>query len=249
MSAPDWWSAAAPAAAPAARPDMTPNPNDPAAGWWNRVYDEDSDDTFDADPQTAAPAQHAPAGGWAWASGGWQRTSPTPPPSPASPPQTHEVAKEDGPPTEHEYLRQDFEQQPADDAPGLVERARAISRKKGTRRLAYFGSAAAVGWHLGMPQWMHHHIVNVGSQDSIGGGILIGCVFVGVAFIPAALTRGIGSRIDGLITSGLGRDGRDGHAPRPVHLFNPLCGWFGSVPLASAGLALALYTPASPITL
>ncbi|MDF3141494.1 MULTISPECIES: hypothetical protein [unclassified Streptomyces] len=252
----DWWRVKAPQPDPDEtqpeheRPDMTPDPRDPAARWWNKVYDADSGDTFDADPKAAAPAQHAPGlGRWAWTPGGWQQTGPTPPPPPASPSQAHEVTKEYGPPPEHAYLRQDFEPQPAEDAPGLVGRARAISRKKSTRRLIYFGSAAAAGWHYGMPQWMHHHIVTIGSQDSIGGGILIGCVFVGVAFIPAAVTRHIGARIDGLITSGLGRDGTDGHEPRPIHLFNPLCGWFGSVPLASAGLALALYTPASPITL
>lgn len=53
----DWWRVKAPQPEPDEtqpvpeheRPDITPDPRDPAARWWNKVYDADNGDTFGAD--------------------------------------------------------------------------------------------------------------------------------------------------------------------------------------------------------
>lgn len=130
-----------------------------------------------------------------------------------------------------------YEPEAAGTSGGLRARVQSVWRHRGARRAAFFGTAAYTGWLYGIPQWIHLHITTFGEQDSIGGGILIGGMIIGACFVPAALARNIGTFLDALASRALRHQ---------VRLFDPTFGWVGSIPLASAVVALASYTPAAP---
>lgn len=91
-----------------------------------------------------------------------------------------------------------------------------------TRNLAYNATAGALGWGCGLGPFMHHAITECGTATHPGAGIALGVGIAAVAAVPDWYLRGA----------------RNNHHP-----LGTAVAWCARVPLASAVLALALYTP------
>ncbi|MFT2014613.1 hypothetical protein ACMA1D_02010 [Streptomyces sp. 796.1] len=86
--------------------------------------------------------------------------------------------------------------------------------------VAHAGSAAALGWYLGIGPWIHGRLEHAGETDPSAGTEL------GLAVIALAA---------------LGEWATHGWRDRERHPITRIVGWLARIPLATAALALALY--------
>ncbi|WP_328732037.1 hypothetical protein OHT20_18640 [Streptomyces caniferus] len=216
---------------------------DTTDGWWDELYGEDDVDTTEAPAprQAAVPADRLPF--W-WTGEGVNLGGEEDTTAPAEPvcehPEPLEVRDSDGElaaylcPACDAQIPVDTDEDEADpEQPygGVVARTATAASKAGTwlpagakgiqlnpraQRLLYNGSAAALGWvlHIGPP--IKHVIEECGREASIGASLVLG---IGICGAVAVLVD-----------------------RRTRHWWPPLA-WVCRAPLATAVLALLLYTP------
>ncbi|MET9414126.1 hypothetical protein ABZY03_08030 [Streptomyces klenkii] len=211
-------------------PAFPPAIGAPAPDWWDELYADD-------EPQPAPPA--APR------LPDWWKPKPLLPPPPAPGQEPEEDLEEepeddrlaagtdepDPEEPEHEQPEEDCEE-PEQPREHLVRHGpvRAVldtvaedpKRRRRLQLLAYNSTAAGAGWWAGIGPWVHDSLVFYGQHDTLNG-VYVGC---GVVAVAALLEI------------------RSHHWRGPSnHAVMRLLGWIARIPLASAVLALALYTP------
>ncbi|MCD9145797.1 hypothetical protein [Streptomyces albireticuli] len=95
-------------------------------------------------------------------------------------------------------------------------------RRRQLELLAYNGSAAGTGWWLGIGPWVHDSLIFYGQHDT-PNGVYVGCGVIAVAALAEIRSH-------------------NWRGPNN-HIAMRLLGWLARIPLATAVLALALYTP------
>ncbi|MFI2078484.1 hypothetical protein [Streptomyces triculaminicus] len=95
-------------------------------------------------------------------------------------------------------------------------------RRHHLKVLAYNGAAAGAGWKLGIGPWLHDSLTYYGQHDT-DNGVYVGCGVIAVAALAEIRSH-------------------NWRGPTN-HAVMRLLGWLARIPLATAVLALALYTP------
>ncbi|GAA4687970.1 hypothetical protein [Streptomyces youssoufiensis] len=96
------------------------------------------------------------------------------------------------------------------------------AQRRRVAHMAHAGSAAAVGWWIGLGPWLHGRMEHAGADDP-SDGIALGLLVLAIAALAEWATHGW----------------RD----RDRHPITRVIGWADRIPLATAVLALALYGP------
>ncbi|MFF7021966.1 hypothetical protein ACFY97_13225 [Streptomyces klenkii] len=205
-------------------PTEPPTIGAPAPDWWDDLYADE------APRPSRSVAPRLPD----W----WSPKPALPEPEADQDPEAYpeeEPAVEDDEPEPDEAEDEQLEQEPEEPDQPREERAprssfRAVldtvaadpKRRRRLQLLAYNGSAAGAGWRLGIGPWIHDSLVFYGQHDTREGAY-VGCGVIAVAAIAEIRShhwRGPGN-----------------------HVVMRLLGWLARIPLATAVLALALYTP------
>ncbi|MEU1372998.1 hypothetical protein ABZ442_04950 [Streptomyces triculaminicus] len=197
-----------------------------APDWWDALYPDDE------------PPSTRPAAPWL---PDWRKPKPSLPTLDPDQGQELEEPEDDEPPAEDdEHSQDDAEDEQPEEEPAGPERPRrqraphrhldavldtVTSDPKRRHRLevlAYNGTAAGAGWRLGIGPWLHDSLVFYGQHDT-PNGVFVGCGVIAVAAVAEVRSH-----------NWRGPDN---------HVVMRLLGWLARIPLATAVLALALYTP------
>jgi hypothetical protein len=181
--------------------------------WWDRLYDPTNHDTYDHADDRAEPDEPEP------------EDEPVDEPADRNPPwwsvRGNRRQEDDGQDDEIEE-EEDLEEEPAEprdrpQRPGTYRRRRRTvdTRPARWRWALYNGTAAGTGWGLGLERYLNSAITSCARETNPVAGIILG---LGMA---AVIRIFIDSR---------------------TRYWWPPLAWFLRIPLASAVLALALYT-------
>ncbi|MFI9236927.1 hypothetical protein [Streptomyces sp. NPDC053079] len=208
-------------------PAHPPTIGAPAPDWWDALYPDDGK------PSPApATAPRLPD---------WRKPKPPLPTPDQDQVQEPEEREDDEPTAEDDEHEQDgAEDEQPEEEPASPERPSqrqtprrrldavldtATNDPKRRRRLevlAYSGTAAGAGWWLGIGPWVHDSLTYYGQHDT-PNGVYVGCGVVAVAALAEVRSH-------------------NWRGPNN-HAVMRLLGWLARIPLATAVLALALYTP------